>query len=413
MITSFFVLINSSQDDIITTKLFTDPSATLPASQDFGKLTEASPAAAVFRPSSVDDIVSLVSLSYLSSEPFKIAARGHGHSLRGQATAPNGVVVDMRALGGEDDGGRIVVFQGEMYVDVGGEQLWIDVLVETLKHGIAPRSWTDYLYLTVGGTLSNAGVSGQAFLHGPQISNVFELDVITGKGEKITCSENDNSDLFFSVLGGLGQFGIITRARIAVEAAPDRVRWVRLIYTDFVEFTKDQERLISMEGKAEKKGFQYVEGSLLMDQGLISNWRSSFFSGRDLVRVGALAAEHSHIYCLEGSMYYNLAEASSVQQELESVIKELNFVKGFAFTNDVSYLDFLNRVHDGELKLRSKGLWDVPHPWLNIFVPKSRISDINEGVFKGILKNNDSMGPILIYPMNKNKYIYIYISIDD
>lgn len=66
------------------------------------------------------------------------------------------------------------------YVDAGGEQLWIDVLRETLKHGLAPLSWTDYLYLTVGGTLSNAGVSGQAFRHGPQISNVHELDVVTG-----------------------------------------------------------------------------------------------------------------------------------------------------------------------------------------------------------------------------------------
>jgi cytokinin dehydrogenase len=32
----------------------------------------------------------------------------------------------------------------------------------------------------VGGTLSNAGISGQAFHHGPQISNVYELDVVTG-----------------------------------------------------------------------------------------------------------------------------------------------------------------------------------------------------------------------------------------
>ncbi|KAJ0977566.1 hypothetical protein J5N97_013040 [Dioscorea zingiberensis] len=174
--TSFFntTTSDSSQDDIMTTKLLTDASDTLPASQDFGKLTEASPAAAVFRPSSVDDIVSLVRLSYLSSEPFKIAARGHGHSLRGQATAPNGVVVDMRALGGrEDDVSRILVFPGEMHVDVGGEQLWIDVLLETLKHGIAPRSWTDYLYLTVCGTLSvvnlNSRVGGDGEL-GPVIS---------------------------------------------------------------------------------------------------------------------------------------------------------------------------------------------------------------------------------------------------
>lgn len=46
------------------------------------------------------------------------------------------------------------------------------------------------------------------------------LKLIAGKGEVMDCSEKENSDLFYSVLGGLGQFGIITRARIALEAAP-------------------------------------------------------------------------------------------------------------------------------------------------------------------------------------------------
>ena len=70
---------------------------------------------------------------------------------------------------------------GEYYVDVWGGELWIDILNWTLENGgLAPKSWTDYLYLSVGGTLSNAGISGQAFHHGPQISNVYEVDVITG-----------------------------------------------------------------------------------------------------------------------------------------------------------------------------------------------------------------------------------------
>ena len=44
-----------------------------------------------------------------------------------------------------------------------------------------------------------------------------------GKGELITCSEKQNADLFYGVLGGLGQFGIITRARISLEPAPRMV----------------------------------------------------------------------------------------------------------------------------------------------------------------------------------------------
>lgn len=39
----------------------------------------------------------------------------------------------------------------------------------------------------------------------------------------VVCSPAKNSELFFAVLGGLGQFGIITKARISLERAPQRV----------------------------------------------------------------------------------------------------------------------------------------------------------------------------------------------
>lgn len=87
---------------------------------------------------------------------------------------------------------------------------------------------------------------------------------------------------------------------------------------------------------------------------------------------------------------------------MEALLKKLHYIPSSVFTTNVPYVDFLDRVHKGELKLRSKGLWNVPHPWLNLFVPRSQIADFDAGVFKGILGNKTS-GPILIYPMNKNK----------
>lgn len=83
-------------------------------------------------------------------------------------------------------------------------------------------------------------------------------------------------------------------------------------------------------------------------------------------------------------------------------MENLNFIPYSMFSTDMLYLDFLDRVHKAELKLRAKNLWDVPHPWLNLFVPRSRIADFDRGVFKGILGSKAS-GPILIYPMNKDK----------
>jgi hypothetical protein len=51
----------------------------------------------------------------------------------------------------------------------------------------------------------------------------------------------------------------------------------------------------------------------------------------------------------------------------------------------------------------------MPHPWLNLFLPCSRILDFVVGVFHGILRRSDNvgaMGPVLIYPMNRKMLAY-------
>ncbi|KAJ0963157.1 hypothetical protein J5N97_028279 [Dioscorea zingiberensis] len=387
-----------------------DPSDIAPASTDFGGTTRAEPLA-VLHPASAGDVATLVRASYLSPRPFPISARGHGHSINGQAGAQHGVVIEMSqdvVLAGVNRARARPEYSSsrdEYYVDVWGGELWINVLKWTLANGgLAPKSWTDYLYLSVGGTLSNAGISGQAFNHGPQISNVHELDVVTGKGELVTCSEEHNTELFHGVLGGLGQFGIITRARIALEPAPQRVRWIRVLYSNFTAFTKDQEHLISLHSAPERQRFDYVEGFVIVDEGLINNWRSSFFSPSNPVKISSFGGANGGVlYCLEMTKNYDDTTAHSIDQDVEALLKMLDFIPASVFTTDLPYVDFLDRVHKAELKLRAKGLWDVPHPWLNLFVPASSIADLDRGVFRGILGNKTS-GPILIYPMNKHKW---------
>ncbi|KAF7851108.1 hypothetical protein BT93_L4545 [Corymbia citriodora subsp. variegata] len=389
----------------IADKLHFDPESIGAASVDYGHIVQEIPEA-VLRPSCPEDIATLVAFMYNeSSVPSTISARGHGHSVRGQAMARNGVVVDMTSLSNKGHGGITVSYSQSLghYADVGGHQLWFNVLEETLKHGLAPVTLTDYQYATLGGTLCNAGISGEVFRNGPQISNIYEMDVITGTGDFLTCSPQQNADLFYSVLGGLGQFGIITRARIALRPAPKRAKWVRMIYSDFSAFTTDQERLISRHRRDRDEALNYVEGCLLLHRNA-GNW-ISFFSPSDQPRLMSLLTEHKLLYCIEVAKYYDEQTQNTVDKDLEVILKDLNHVPEFKFEKDVAFLDFLNRVRAEELRLRPLGLWNVPHPWLNLFVPKSRIADINTGVFKNIaLKNNITAGYVLIYPMNKDKW---------
>ncbi|GJM88420.1 hypothetical protein PR202_ga04479 [Eleusine coracana subsp. coracana] len=327
------------------------------AARDFGNLSSFMPAA-VLHPGSVDDIVKIVRHVFLMGERsmLTVAARGHGHSLRGQSQAARGIVIKMESL----QSVRMQVHSGTSpYVDASGGELWINVLHETLKYGLAPKSWTDYLHLTIGGTLSNAGVSGQAFRHGPQISNVNELDIVTGRGDIITCSPEQNSDLFHAVLGGLGQFGIITRARIALDRAPKMDR--------------------------------HPEQLEIIVQPTGSLWASHFESDGIV------------LFCLEMAKNYNPEEAENMEQEVKNILTQLRYIPGSLFHTDVTYIEFLDRVHSSEVKLRAKGMWEVPHPWLNLLIPRSSIHKFAREVFGKILKDSSS-GPILLYPVTKLRW---------
>ncbi|CAN6979121.1 unnamed protein product [Brassica rapa subsp. trilocularis] len=373
-----------------------------PASKDFGNRYQLLPLA-VLHPKSVSDIASVIRHIWMMGphSQLTVAARGRGHSLQGQAQTRHGIVIHMESLQPQKlqvhgTGGPTP------FVDVSGGELWINILHETLKYGLAPKSWTDYLHLTVGGTLSNAGISGQAFRHGPQISNVHQLEVVVaGKGEILNCSERQNSDLFHGVLGGLGQFGIITRARIALEPAPTMVKWMRVLYLDFAAFARDQERLISSDDDK----FDYIEGFVIINRtGLLDSWRLSF-TPEDPIEASKFKSDGRNLYCLEVAKYFKLDQDKKdvMNQEVKESLSELSYISSTLFSSEVTYQEFLDRVHVSEMKLRSKGQWEVPHPWLNLLVPRSRVNEFANGVFGNILTDT-SNGPVIVYPVNKSKW---------
>ncbi|CAA7391133.1 unnamed protein product [Spirodela intermedia] len=368
------------------------------ASVDFGRILFNSPSA-ILRPQSPKDISLLLSSLSATSSYSKatVAARGAGHSIHGQAQAHDGIVVEMDSLPanieiyrkGDEEGGL-------SYADVSGGTLWIELLKESLKEGLAPRSWTDYLYLSVGGTLSNAGISGQTFKYGPQISNVLQLEVVTGTGVRVTCSPSANSELFYSVLGGLGQFGIITRARILLQDAPQKVKWVRAFYDDFEIFIEDQELLVSRPEIVD-----YVEGFVVPNEGSLLSSYVAFPANLDFT-LQFQGRRRQVYYCLEFAIH-DYEQTESAADQVAEVTKRLRHMPALIHSVEVSYFDFLNRVRMEETNLRGRGLWDVPHPWLNMFVPKRGIARFLDMLMETI-SSEDFEGPLLMYPILRDKW---------
>ncbi|XWS65182.1 hypothetical protein CRYUN_Cryun05aG0069900 [Craigia yunnanensis] len=313
------------------------------AAKDFGNIYHYLPVA-VLHPKSVSDISSTIKniLNMGSASKLTVAARGHGHSFQGQAQAYQGVVINMESLE-----------RSSMYVKT-GEVPYADVL----------------------------GISGQAFRHGLQINNVYQLEVVTGRGEVITCSDKKNADLFYGVLGGLGQFGIITRARISLGPAEKMVRerelflncgsyrhwafitinyplrhdlslltgeWIRVLYSEFSTFSNDQEHLISSENS-----FDYIEGFVIINRtGLLNNWRSSF-NPKDPIQASQFSSEGKILYCLEMAKYSNPDETDNLNQNIEKLLSGLNYIPSTLFLSEVSYVEFLDRVHLSEIKTQIK-----------------------------------------------------------
>lgn len=304
-------------------------------STDFGGLIRRRPDT-VLVPDSPADIVAVIR----SGVP--VTARGRGHSTHGQSLVDGGVVVDMAGLGSvhrvEPD-----------YAVVDGGATWRTVLAATLPVGLTPPVLTDFLDLSVGGTLSLGGIGGTSHRHGAQVDNVLELEVVTGTGSVITCSRG--SDLFRAVLGGLGQCGIITRATIALIPAPSVVSRHKIWYPDTASLNAAQQTLV-LGGQCD-----YVEGLIVQDDGWSHILEAVSFRGTDV-------------------------DAPAPGRIVE--------------TDSLSYYDFVNRLGDSDTFLAPLR---QPRPWCSVFLPANAIDSVVADSLSRPLSEVGSTGMFLVYPI--------------
>jgi FAD/FMN-containing dehydrogenase len=219
--------------------------------QDYGQVIHEEPLA-VLRPGSVEDISRMVGFARRFGLP--IAARGQGHQPFGQAQVRGGVVIDMRSL-------RTVHAVSADQVDVEAGSDWRVVAQAALPAGLTPPVLTAYLGLTVGGTLSIGGVGTTTFRHGAQVDHVRTLQVVTGEGQVLTCSDTRHRDLFEVALAGQGQCAIITRAVLGLVEARTMVREYALPYPDLMSLLGDGAFL------AEDRRFDGVVGMIAPAEG--------------------------------------------------------------------------------------------------------------------------------------------------
>src|SRR3954462_11031548 len=228
-------------------ELVVDEASRTEAADDYGNIVHRMPVA-VLRPGSAQDIVKMV--CFANKHRLQVAMRGQGHSTFGQAQVRGGVVIDSRTLATIHS-----ITADRAVVDAGVQ--WLDLVQATLAQGRTPPVETDYLGLSVGGTLSVGGIGGATSHYGMQVDNVLALDVVTGDGRLLTCSPTQRPELFRTVLGGLGQFAIIVRATVKLVGAETTARVYNLFYADLPSMTAAQRTALA------DRRFSYLEGQLI------------------------------------------------------------------------------------------------------------------------------------------------------
>lgn len=202
----------------------------------------------------------------------KLLPRGLGRSYADQATNTNHLILKMEKMN------HFISFDeinGVLECEAGV------TLDEIIRH-LTPRGWFPMItpgtkYITVGGAIAN-DIHGKAHhADGSFVNCVYNFTVLLADGRIVNASREENSDLFWANLGGLGLLGIILTARIQL----------RKIETTYFKqkavATKNLDELLEAIDKSEKEYSSSVA------------WVDSMAKGSKLGKGVLTMGNHAHL----------------------------------------------------------------------------------------------------------------------
>ncbi len=326
-------LTRSLEGTVRTPDQFTDDQL-----QNYGRIFKWTPRFVVY-PQSQKDIVALV--AFCRSNTLHLTNRGSAHSQSQLAINQDGVLLEMLSMNriGEVD-------EKNLTVDVEPGVVWRELTHHLAKRNLVPPVLTNNLGVTVGGTLSMAGIGVASFKYGSQGDNVVELDVVTGEGSVVTCSPEKNADLFWGAIAGLGSFGVITRARLQLRRMKPMTRTYYLLYDDLRVFLEDARSA--------------------MDSGTwdhLESWGAPCAQGtRPVAGKRQVFAKWFYPFHL------------TVEYDAGSPPDDAALLAGFRpydnlYTDDCPTIDFLERMVPVFELWKKAGTWEFMHPWIECILP--------------------------------------------
>lgn len=341
---------------------FTDEQQT-----NFGHIFQWTPRLIV-EPASTEDVATVVRFARKSR--LTVSTRGSAHSQSELGISNGGILLAMKSLD------RILsVDQKGETVDLQAGVVWRNLVHHLIRWDLVPRVLTNNLGVTVGGTISMAGIGVASFLYGSQGDNVLDMDVVTGKGEIVTCSRTQNPELFWSVIAGLGQSAIMTRARLQLRRAAPMTRTYYLLYDDLRKFMEDARTAMDC-GK-----WDHLE-----------SWASPCPQGTKPLE-GRRRVFAKWFYPFHLTTEFDPA-APPDDREMLSELHPYNHV----YTDDIPTIDFLERLVPVFELWKKAGTWGHIHPWMEVVLPWDTAADFMDQVLPDLPPGLLIGGHILLWP---------------
>jgi cytokinin dehydrogenase len=335
--------------------------------QNYGRIFKWTPRFIVY-PGSARDIVTLVALC--RKNRWSLTTRGAAHSQSQLAINQDGVLLEMQAMNriGEVD-------ERNLTVDVEPGVIWRDLVRHLAARHLVPPVLTNNLGVTVGGTLSMAGIGVASFRYGSQGDNVVELDVVTGDGRTVTCSPETDDELFWAVIAGVGAFGVITRARLKLRRMKAMTRTYYLLYDDLRTFLRDARSA--------------------MDSGRwdhLESWGAPCAQGMRPV-AGVRQPFARWFYPFHLTVEFDPGHPPEDPAMLAGLSPYDTL-----YTDDCPTIDFLERMVPVFDLWKKAGTWEFMHPWIECVLPWETAADCIEQVLADTPPGIQLGGHVLLWP---------------
>jgi FAD/FMN-containing dehydrogenase len=189
--------------------------------------------AAIARCADPADVIAAV--QFAREHSLRVAVRGGGHNAAGLGVCDDGLVIDLSRIS------FVHVDPSSRQVRAGGGATLGAMDHATHAFGLAVPA--GILSTTgVGGLTLGGGLGHLTRKYGLTIDNLIAADLVLADGSFVTASADENTDLFWAIRGGGGNFGIVTSFLFQahpvstvctgpmlweLDQAPDVMRWYR------------------------------------------------------------------------------------------------------------------------------------------------------------------------------------------